>query len=82
MPTNPIKKRFKFTNSNISALPPNPKDARSTDLEVSDTVISGLKVLVGKNGNKKFLLRYSIEGKKRSIALGGFGALTVDDARS
>ena len=81
MATNPVKKRFKFTNSNISALPPNPKESKSTDLEVSDTVITGLKVLVGKNGNKKFLLRYSLEGKKRSIALGGFGALTVDEAR-
>jgi len=81
MATNPVKKRFKFTNSNISALPPNPKESKSTDLEVSDTVITGLKVLVGKNGNKKFLLRYSLEGKKRSIALGGFGALTVDAAR-
>ena len=81
MVTSSIKKRFKFTTSTLSALPANPKSSKSTDLEVSDTIISGLKVLVGKNGNKKFLLRYSFEGRKRSIALGGFGALSVDDAR-
>lgn len=74
-------KRFKFTHSNITALPANPKSSRSTDLEVSDTVVIGLKVLVGKNGNKKFLFRYSFNGKKRSIAIGGLGAFSVDEAR-
>lgn len=75
-------KRFKFTNSNIAALPANPKTSKSTDLEVSDTLVIGLKVLVGKNGNKKFLYRYSYNGKKRSIAIGGFGAFDVEEARS
>jgi len=74
-------KRFKFTQSTITALPPNPQSSKSTDLEVSDTVVTGLKILVGKNGNKKFLLRYSFNGKKASISIGGFGALSVDEAR-
>jgi len=75
-------KRFKFTQARLLALPANPKSSRSTDLEVSDTTVIGLKCLVGKNGNNKFLLRYSFKGKKCSIALGGLGAFTVDEARA
>ena len=74
-------KRFKFTQANIAALPSNPKSSPSTDLEVSDTVVIGLKVLVGKNANKKFLFRYTFNSKKRSIAIGTFGAFSVDEAR-
>ncbi|MCK5355980.1 MAG: tyrosine-type recombinase/integrase, partial [Methyloprofundus sp.] len=46
------------------------------------TVVIGLKLLVGKNGNKKFLYRYSYKGKKRSIAIGALGAFSVDQARA
>ena len=75
-------KRFKFTQSKLAALPANPADSKSTEAEYSDTVVIGLKLLVGKNGNKKFLYRYSFKGKKRSIAIGAFGAYTVDQART
>lgn len=73
---------MKFTQTKLAALPPNPKDSKSTEAEYSDTVVVGLKLLVGKNGNKKFLYRYSYNGKKRSIAIGSFGAFTVDQARA
>ena len=73
--------QFKFTQKNIAALPPHPKDSKSTDQEYSDTLVSGLKLLVGKSGNKKFLFRYSLRSRKCSTALGSFGALTVDEAR-
>jgi integrase len=36
---------------------------------------------VGKNGNKKFLFRYTLRSRKCSTALGCYGALTVDEAR-
>jgi len=75
-------KKFKFTQSKLAALPANPKESKSSELEVSDTVVVGLKLLIGKNGNKKFLYRYSYKGKKSSIAIGGFGAFTVDQARA
>lgn len=75
-------KSFRFTQKNIAALPPNPKSARATDFEVSDTQVVGLKVLVGKSGVKKFLLRYSFRQRKCSIAIGAFGAFTVDEART
>jgi len=73
-------KRFKFTQTKLAALPANTADSKSTEAEYSDTVVVGLKLLVGKKGNKKFLYRYSYRGKKRSIAIGSFGAFTVDQA--
>jgi len=75
-----MKKKFKFTNASIKALPANPKDSKSTDLEVSDTVIVGLKCLSGKNGSKRFLLRYT-HVRKCSIAIGRFPEIDVGDAR-
>ena len=74
--------KFKFTQKTIEALPPHAKDSRSTDQEYSDSIVSGLKLLVGKNGNKKFLFRYTLRSRKCSSALGSFGALTVDEART
>ena len=73
--------QFKFTNKNIAALPPNPKDSKSTEQEYSDITVAGLKLLVGKNGNKKFLFRYTLRLRKCSTALGSFPAITVDEAR-
>ena len=73
--------QFKFTQKNIAALPAHAKDSKSTEQEYSDTVVAGLKVLVGKSGTKKFLFRYTLRQRKCSAALGVFGALTVDEAR-
>ena len=73
--------QFKFTQKNIAALPPHTKASKSTEQEYSDTQVSGLKLLVGKSGTKKFLFRYTFRQRKCSIALGSFGALTIDDAR-
>jgi len=74
--------KFKFTQKSIDALPLHSKDSRSTDQEYSDSLVSGLKLLVGKNGNKKFLFRYTLRSRKCSSALGSYGELTVDEART
>jgi len=47
-----MDKQFKFTDARIRALPANPASSRSTELEVSDTELTGLKCLSGKNGSK------------------------------
>lgn len=73
--------RFQFTQKTIENLPANPKTAKSTEAEYSDSQVPGLKLLVGKTGTKKFLLRYTFLGQKKAIALGAFGSLTVSDAR-
>jgi hypothetical protein len=77
-----MDKQFKFTDARIRALPASPGSASSTDLEVSDTEITGLKCLSGETGRKRFLLRYIIDGRKRSIGLGRFPEVDVATARS
>lgn len=74
-------KRFKFTDKSIKVLPANPRDLKSTELEVSDTEVQGLKCLVGKTGNKRFLFRYTYHRRKQSISLGRFGDINVSTAR-
>lgn len=74
-------KKFKFTDTSIKALPANSRESKSTELEVSDTQVQGLKCLVGKTGNKRFLFRYTFNQKKQSISLGRFGDISVASAR-
>ncbi|MFT5718466.1 MAG: integrase, partial [Oleiphilaceae bacterium] len=74
-------KKFKFTNANLKSLPSNPANSSSTELEVSDTEIIGLKCLSGKTGNKRFLLRYTFNGRKCSITIGRFPDIDINQAR-
>ncbi len=73
--------KFKFTQKALEALPPHPLASKATDQEYSDTVVIGLKLLVGKKGNKRFLFRYHLRNRKCSTSLGTFGAISVDEAR-
>lgn len=75
-----MQKSFRFTNSSIKALPAN-TDTRSTEVEVSDTEVIGLKCLSGRTGNKRFLLRYTFHGTKKSISIGRFPEIDVGTAR-
>ena len=78
-----MKKKFKFTNALIKALNPHDPNSPSTELELTDdSDVSGLKLLVGKSksGSKRFLLRYTFQGKK-SISIGRFGEIDVALAR-
>ena len=77
-----MQKKFKFTNAKLKAIKPHDKDSPSTELELSDdSDVSGLKLLVGKSGSKRFLLRYTFKSRKRSIAIGKFGDIDVATAR-
>ena len=77
-----MQKKFKFTNAKLKSIKPHDKDSPSTELELSDdSDVSGLKLLVGKSGNKRFLLRYTFKSKKCSIAIGKFGDIDVATAR-
>jgi len=77
----PLSKRFKFTDKTIKALPHNPTHSTSTDVEYSDTQVIGLKCLVGKTGNKRFLFRYTLNSRKQSIGLGSINDINVATAR-
>jgi integrase len=76
-----MNKKFKFTDKLIKALKTPPRESPSTELEVTDTQIIGLKCLVGKTGNKRFLFRYTFNQRKQSMGLGRFGDINVADAR-
>jgi len=76
-----MSNRFKFTTKAIDALPPQKANSKSTEKEYTDTEISGLKLLVGKTGTKKFLLRYVINGRKFAIAIGIYPAIELPQAR-
>ncbi|EOB6678774.1 tyrosine-type recombinase/integrase [Vibrio vulnificus] len=72
-----------LTPSAIKALPIPPSTSKANDIEWSDEQIIGLKVLVGRTGNKRYLLRYvsPVTRKKTSITLGRWPDLDVNDAR-
>ncbi|EHY1015029.1 tyrosine-type recombinase/integrase [Vibrio vulnificus] len=68
----------RLTTAFLNNLKPNPANAKSTDYEVNLSALkdsglpTGVRCLVGKSGNKRFLLRYisPVTGKKASIGLG------------
>jgi integrase len=76
-----LQKRFKFTDKAVKALPCNLRSSSSTELEFSDTQTIGLKCLVGKTGNKRFLFRYTFNSKKQSLSIGSFNDINVATAR-
>lgn len=82
-----LNRTVNFTNSVVRSLPVPPTGSRSTDLEWSDggsdNSVIGLKVLVGKTGNRRYLLRYvsPFSRRKSSISLGRFPDLSVEEAR-
>ena len=73
--------RFRFTQKLIDALPPHAPEAKSTEAEYTDTEVAGLKLLASKSGRKFFYFRFTLNGQKRAIKLGEYGALTVPAAR-
>lgn len=76
-----MQKRFKFTTTKLQSLPPNDPSSRSTEAEYSDTEITGFKLLIGKSGTKKYLIRYVLNGKKGSASLGTFPEVPLSIAR-
>ena len=73
-----MSKLQRLTTAFLNNLKPNSANAKSTDYEVNLSAMkdsglpTGVRCLVGKSGNKRFLLRYTspVTGKKASIGLG------------
>jgi integrase len=74
-------KRFKFSKKLIDDLPATPKGSASRETEYSDEACTGLRLIVNRAGRKRFLLRYSIFGKKKAIQIGEYGPFDVKSAR-
>lgn len=74
-------RKFKFNKRQMDNLPPTPPDSRSRETEYTDEGCSGLKLIVNKQGRKRYLFRYSIQGVKKSLQLGEYPALEISIAR-
>lgn len=78
------KTKFPFTNRAINALPAHDPDSPSKSAEYSDTAMPGLRLAVGKNGVKRFGMRYTLlSGRTRYAPIGQFStAFGVAEARA
>lgn len=76
-----MTKKFKFTTAHLKSIPPHDRQSKSTEAEYSDTEITGFKCLSGKSGSKRFLLRYTFNGRKTSISIGRFPDIDLATAR-
>ncbi len=77
-----MSRKHNFTKTFIENLPANPQNAKSREQEYSDQQVIGLRVLVSKNGRKFFHLRYRFRKRKRSISIGEFPAVSLQEART
>ncbi|MCE1169770.1 MAG: Arm DNA-binding domain-containing protein, partial [Azovibrio sp.] len=70
--------KIKLTKSVVDAA-----QARTCDVELRDTIVPGFLCKVTPTGRKVFMLQYRTNsGVRRKPALGQFGELTVEQARS
>lgn len=51
------------------------------ELEITDNVVKGLKLVVTRQGKKSWLFRYVINGTKRAMKLGNYPELRLADVR-
>jgi integrase len=79
-----MSKKFPFTNRSIAALPAHDANSPSKQGEFSDSSSPGLRLLCGKNGVKRFAMRYSLpSGRTRYAPIGTFSsAFGVAEARA
>jgi len=73
--------RFKFNKRQIDSLPATPADSLSRETEYSDEASTGLRLIVNRQGRKRFLFRYTFLGRKRSMQIGEFGPIDINCAR-
>lgn len=77
-----MKRQFRFNKRAIEALPPCPADARSKEVEYADADVGGLRLQINRLSRKAFLYRYSINGRKRAMKIGGYPETTIEEARN
>lgn len=73
--------RFKFNKRQIDSLPATPAGSKSRETEYSDEASTGLRLIVNRQGRKRFLFRYTFLGRKRSMQIGEYGPININCAR-
>lgn len=76
-----LNRTLKLSHRAIEQLAPPAPDWPSNNLEYTDTVESGLKVVVYRTGKKFFRHRFTFEGSKKMMSLGEFPAVNLERAR-
>ncbi|MGS0677209.1 tyrosine-type recombinase/integrase [Shewanella sp. 125m-1] len=76
-----LSKKFKFNKRQLDSLPPTPSTSRSKETEYTDELCSGLKLIVNRQGRKRFLFRYTLNQVKKSVQLGEYPGLDIVTAR-
>jgi len=74
-------RKFKFNKRQMDNLPPTPADSRSRETEYTDEGCTGLKLIVNRQGRKRYLFRYTTNGIKKSLQLGEYPSLDIPTAR-
>jgi integrase len=77
-----MKQLPKWTKAALERLPKHVIGAASSNYEITDPVVAGLKLQVGTTGRKFFWFRYTYRGKKLALRIGEFGPLSIEDARA
>ncbi|USD55214.1 tyrosine-type recombinase/integrase [Vibrio sp. SCSIO 43155] len=74
-------RKFKFNKRQLDSLPPTPLSSKSKETEYTDELCSGLKLIINRQGRKRFLFRYTYNRVKKSVQLGEYPALDIATAR-
>lgn len=77
-----VCRKLVFTKRGIEALPANPKDSKSREVEYRDIACVGLTVRIAKNSRRYFQYRFNFNKRKFCISIGEFPAVSVEDARN
>ncbi|WP_298445834.1 site-specific integrase [uncultured Ferrimonas sp.] len=76
-----ISRKFKFNKRQLDNISPTPPDSRSKETEYTDEGCTGLKLIVNRQGRKRYLFRYTFNGVKRSLQIGEYPAIDITTAR-
>lgn len=76
-----LNRTLKLSHRAIEQLTPPDPNWPSSNLEYTDTVESGLKLVVYRTGKKFFRHRFTFEGRKQLMSLGEFPAVNLERAR-
>ena len=74
-------RQFHFTQRGIDALPAHVLNTPSCMAEYSDIDVTGLRLLISSRGRKWFYFRASFQGHKRTVRLGEYPVLGLQEAR-
>ena len=77
-----MKAPIRWTKATLEKLPAQVKGASSSNYELTDPQVAGLKLQVGTSGRKFFWFRYTYRGTKLALKIGELGPISLEEART